>query len=147
MPPPDGDYIEVCLLHPQGWRGLCGPRAWKRILPGQAWMAKETSWSSLRNENHFVEDGQGSGDALCEMRLKVRMTADLPGACASSLTCVHLDTETCALGWEGLGSSPGLCPFLHLHPWTSYSSSPSSIWKTRLIIIPTNDLTLQPHGL
>ena len=82
-------------------------------------MAKETSWSSLRNENHFVEDGQGSGDALCEMRLRVRTTADLPGACVPILTCVQLDAEACALGWEGLGSSPGLRSFLHLHPRTS----------------------------
>ena len=120
---------------------------WKCILPRRVWTVKETLWSSFSNETHFVEDGQGSGGAFYETSTRVKSIANLPGACVSILTGVQVDAEPCALGWEGLGSSPGLRPFLHLHPWTSYSSPPSSIWKTWLIIIPAIDLTLQPHGL
>lgn len=45
-----------------------------------------------------------------EMRLESQDDRRSSGACVPILTCAQLDAEACALGWEGLGSSPGSTP-------------------------------------
>lgn len=57
------------------------------------------------------------------MKTRIKMTSNLPEPVSQLSFVIQLDAETCALGSEGLGSSPGLHPFLRLCPWTSYFSS------------------------